>query len=401
MSNETKYYLRGAFACVSNLFISGGILQTFFADIGFTSRQIGAYTSMISIVQVIVMILSIFFADTAKNVKRTMALFTLSPVLFCFVMLAASLIPSPDPDRVFLAAMVICFFQNIFLGFNNVLHFRLIYIVTESENFSRLENKNAVFSGILSIGISALVPFLSTMFPFRSIMTVGFIVSIVFLVVTSLLLHSMKPRSEFTDSSPRSGFSFSMLLDHKFRYFYLPNFLRGCASGLMGIIAVICIREISDDVSVVSSLPTILSVASIACSCIYQPLRKKFGTAVIYLLSSVIMCLLLPMMLLWKAPLIFCLLYFIVCIGYSAINIAGALYATEYVPYQDIGSYTSVRLIVMTSGQALASYGVTILLDHLPAVAIVILCGAAQLISGAMYFYYDHRYVRPRALSGT
>ena len=74
------------------------------------------------------------------------------------------------------------------------------------------------------------------------------------------------------------------------------------------------------------------------------------------------------------------------------------MYPTEYVPYEDIGAYTSVRLIVMTLGQAVAGCIVPELLVVLPAILLLALVGTAQLVSGLLFLCYDRRYVHSGSL---
>ena len=107
------------------------------------------------------------------------------------------------------------------------------------------------------------------------------------------------------------------------------------------------------------------------------------------------MCLLLPLTVAGRSALLFCGLYFIIHCAYASNNLAGALYPSEYVPYEDIGTYTSVRLILMTAGQAIASYAVPYLLEAIPAALMLALGGAAQLCSGLLFLYYDRRWAHP------
>ena len=125
-------------------------------------------------------------------------------------------------------------------------------------------------------------------------------------------------------------------------------------------------------------------------------LRKKADTAVLYAGCSLVMCLLLPLTVAGGSTAVFYVLYFIICCAFYSNNIAGALYPSEYVPYEDIGAYTSVRLIVMTLGQAIASYAVPGLLEVLPTALLLTMFGAAQLVSGLLFLRYDRRYVHPK-----
>ena len=155
------------------------------------------------------------------------------------------------------------------------------------------------------------------------------------------------------------------------------------------VISVVCTAEITSDPAVISGLATILSVATILGCELYQRVKKRYTTAMVYLGSSLIMFLFLPMMLAGGSVKMFCICYFLVSIGYGIINISGPVYATEIIGYQDIGTYTSVRLIVTTAGQAVASYGIAVAMDYVPAIVIMAVCGLCQLISGIMYYGYD------------
>lgn len=59
-SNNIKYYIWASINVIVLSFTSQGFIQTFFPEIGFSSRQIGTYASLISVVQIVVMIFSVF-----------------------------------------------------------------------------------------------------------------------------------------------------------------------------------------------------------------------------------------------------------------------------------------------------------------------------------------------------
>ena len=392
MSNEKKYYLRGVTEAVVTLFVSGGIIQTFFAEIGFSNQQIGSYTAWTGIIQVAVMVLSIFFADTTRNVKGTMALLNLSSAVFCAVMLLPCFDRRMDTDTVFLLVMALCTVRNLFTGFNGILFFRMLYIVADPGDFSRLESRNSALCGAISIAVSGTVSFLAVRVDFRSIMAVGFAVSVLFAVGCSLALNGLKERNGFVPPQAKR-FRPAILLRRDFRFFYLPNLLRGLGNGLMGMMVVVCLHAVSTDTAVVSGLTAISSVAAVVGAWLFGILRKKADTALLYAGCSLLMCVLLPLMVVGRSIAVFCALYFVISCAYYSNNIAGALYPSEYVPYEDIGTYNSVRLIVMTLGQAVASYTIPALLEIVPTVLLLALIGTAQLGSGLLFLFYDRRHV--------
>lgn len=391
MSNSIKYYIWGSINVIVLSFTSQGFIQTFFLDIGFSNRQIGTYASLISVVQIVVMILSIFLADNVSKVKEAISLLTLSRILICLAMLPACFSDTPNVKVIYYVALICCCIGNLFVGFSNVLTYRLPYLIIDIKDYATLENNSVIISGIFSILISGAISFLAAIFPFRIIMAVGFSCSIVFCLYSSWLVKSMKIKNKFSESTTKK-FLFHKLWEHKFRYFYVPNFFRGIALGLMGVMTVVCMKEVTSNTSVVSGLTAISSVSSIIGCALYQVLRTKLKTATLYLTSSIQVFLFLPIMLSGRSASIFCICYFFIHIAINIINVSGAVYATEIIQYNEMGTYTSVRLITMTLGQAVANYAVVAAMDYLPTVLILTICGVAQLVSGFMYYYYDVKY---------
>lgn len=156
----------------------------------------------------------------------------------------------------------------------------------------------------------------------------------------------------------------------------------------------ICMKEITSNTSVISGLTAISSLSSIIGCALYQILRNKLKTATLYLSSSIQAFLLLPIMLSGHSVSVFCICYFFIHIAINIINVSGAVYATEIVCYNEMGTYTSVRLITMTLGQAVANYTVVATMDYLPTELILTICGLAQFASGIMYYYYDVKYLK-------
>lgn len=392
MSNNMKYYIWGSINTIITFFISGGIIQTFFNEIGFSSRQIGTYTSLISVVQIVVMVLSILLADRVTKVKDAISLLTLSRILICLAMLPACFSDTLSVKIIYYIALICCCIQNLFVGFSNVLTYRLPYFIIDMKDYAKIENNNVMISGAFSILISGAITFLSAIFPFRAIMATGFVLSIVFCLCSSWLVKSMKIKNEFPESAKQKKFMLHKLWEHKFRYFYAPNFFRGIAAGLMGVMTVVCMKEITSNASVISGLTTIASVASIIGCALYQVLRNRLKTAALYLLSSILLFLFLPITLTGRSVGIFCICFFFLYIALNIINVSGAIYASEIVRYNEMGTYTSVRLITMTLGQAVANYAVVAAMDYMPTVLILTVCGLAQLASGIMYYHYDVKY---------
>ncbi len=388
MKNENKYYIEFALWTVILLFITGGITQTFFSEMGLSPSQISFISSLINIAQIFIMIFNVFVSDMIKNLKKTIAFLKSSPILFFAMLLPFCFIKSINTNIFFCCAIFASCIFNLFLGFYNVLSYRFVYQITDIKNYATLTNVSTIISSIITVLLSAVITYLSARFPFRYIATTFFILSIVFSLITSLTVNSMKIISDDSKNQQPDKFDFSILLKREFTYFYLPNFLRGCANGIITVMSVICIKNITDAPAVLSSLVTVYYFASILASFLYQFMVKKIKTATIYVLSSILLFIVLPFSLLGKSLPIFIILYAISIIFYIIVSSSNPVYFSEIIDYKEIGRYTSVRLIIMTLGQAVASFFVSFAIDRISSVFILIVAGTCQLISGIMLYLY-------------
>ncbi len=388
MNNSQKYVLQGTASTVILLFTTGGIIQNFFSYVGMNSGQIGIYTSMTNIVQIIVMILGIIFVDQVSDARKLMSKLSLSPVLFCVSMLLFCVFDNAPIKVVFLSALILSAFQNLLDGFKNVLSYRLPYQIIQIEKYEKLQNIIGIVGGILSVAITIAISIFSTVVDFSLVMIGGFFISILLCVFSSIACQRM----EIVNIMPKEEkFRVSKLGKREFLYFYFPNFLRGCANGMVGMMAVICIHEISNDASVVSGMTVALSISAILGSVLYRILGKRVKTKSVFMLGSLILFIALPLTLLGRIGAVFFVFYLIAGIGYSMVSISGAVYATELIKAEDIGAFSSMRLIMIAAGQAVSSYIIGILIGKIPSVLIIMIFGVCQFVTGILHYCYKNK----------
>ena len=385
MNNSQKFVLQGTANAVILLFTTGGIIQTFFSYMGMNAGQIGIYTSMVNIVQIIVMILGLFFVDQVSDVKSLMAKLSLSPVLFCASMLFFCIFNNSPTKMIFLTAMVLSGIQNLLAGFSGVLAYKLPYQVIHMNEYEKYQNLIGIMSGILSVAITIAISAFSTVFDFSSVMIGGFSVSILLCILCSVACQKMK---NINTMPKEEKCHISKLLNRTFLYFYFPNFLRGCANGIFGMMSVVCINDISNKASVVSSMTVAFSVSGIIGSMLYRMFANVLKTKSVFMLGSLIMFISLPLTLLGKTSIIFFTFYLIAGIGYSIVSNSGAIYATELIGVEDIGAFSSARIIMIAVGQAVSSYIIGISIGKMSSALIILLFVACQLISGMFHYCY-------------
>ena len=389
-TNNIKYYINSSAKSLVLLFTSGGLVQAFFHQIGFSASQISSYAALTSAIQVIVMILNLVIADKVKKVRKLSAVLNLSPIIFCVTMLTFCT-GITSVDTAFKITMFLCTVLNIFQGINGVLVYRLVYVVLDMKEYAKIENNALVINGILSISASFLISALSSIFNYTAIMVWGFVASIIFTLASSIAVSSMK-ENNMSEPESKKGFVFSKLKKPAFVYFYAPNFVRGLSMGVMNVISVICINSITSNQTFVSGLVTIFSVSSIAGGLLYNTMVKKISTAKMYMLTSAGMLILMPFMVMGHSPLVFGTLYLFVSMFFNIGSIAAAVQATEVVDYYDMGTFTSSRLILMSLGQTISGIIISAVIGKIPTYIILAAGGLMQFMSGYFTWLWDIKF---------
>ena len=130
------------------------------------------------------------------------------------------------------------------------------------------------------------------------------------------------------------------------------------------------------------------SVSGIIGSMLYRMFANVLKTKSVFMLGSLIMFISLPLTLLGKTSIIFFTFYLIAGIGYSIVSNSGAIYATELIGVEDIGAFSSARIIMIAVGQAVSSYIIGISIGKMSSALIILLFVACQLISGMFHYCY-------------
>ena len=422
MQNTKKFYIHYAFWAVMMLFTSGGMIQTLFAEAGFSLQQISTYNAIVSTTQMAATVLNMFLADRIRRVRQATGILVLAPILVYLAVLPVCLkLTSPTP-AVFGILCSACAATGLCLGVESIFSYRLHYTTVDMNNYTDFNSKINLCGGVCSIGTGLFVTALSTVFPFLKIAAVMLLVCCGFSISCSALILSMKEHgavsanggtttpaatdaaalcptpAQDTVSQPstrpvKHNFLLKNLLTPVFRWFYLPNYLRGLGMGVVNTISVICIKEITSDASFVSGLVTLMAASAVAGSLLCNLLKKKFTSTGQYVNASLLMAVLLPLTVLFKAPAWFAVILFLAGTMYNVIAVIAAVHAAEVADYHTIGMYTSVRMICMYAGQATASALLSAAIDRVPGAAILAAGGLCQAASALLYHLYEKKYL--------
>lgn len=410
MNNYIKYYIFTGAYNISQVFAGGAIIQSFLNYMGLGSVQISVFVLLGNVMQIVTMLLSVFFVDRIKNVPLSMAALTLPKALFPGAMAFVSLFSGIPTDAVFAVSLISYSVSAFFGGVRTAVDYKLPYYVVEMKDYPRLSNVSGIIINILGTAVSAAFVLLVRVFPYKNVITVSFGVCIVCLLVSSVIVLFFRENLNNEEcenigggdadragiKKKRAAFSLDVLKLRSMRYLAVPNFLRVVASGILGMAAVVMLSTVTDDAAVSSSL-SIVSAAGSAVACfIYAKSYRRFKTTSFCLFGGIVMACSMSLMLVSGSVYVFSIMYLISYIGMTFVDFSIPIYICEIVPYEKIGAYTSVRMLLTTGGAAVGNSVAGVLADKSPLLLLV--SGAfLQITVVFAYYLYDKKFDSEKA----
>ena len=165
-----------------------------------------------------------------------------------------------------------------------------------------------------------------------------------------------------------------------------PNFFRGIATGVISLFAVVAVSAGILPKELAASLVVLLQLATFCGNFLFFRLSRKRKVRHILLFAAVCMSALLPLSLLFPSAAVFFVLYFLIRLFMIMVDNAIPVSVTEFVPYSQIGAFTSIRMMVFTLGQAAASLFLLLTEGRLPYPVIFLLVAFFQMFCCLSYF---------------
>lgn len=385
MSNETKSYISGALYNAGYMFCTGAIVQTFFLQIGLSDQQVYLYNSLIQMAQVFMMVLMIFISPRIKKVKQVMGVSYMSITAIAVILLIGALSPTLV-DNIFIIILfsvsVVC---NLGVGVYMVLAYCLPYYTIDMSRYARFLSLQMVFTGATTFALSSLHTFIVSKFNYMSAMACFFAFSIVCFALASVFCFSMKEKKDAEGARRSSKEDYVAVFKNKDTYILLlPNFTRGIAAGVVNVITVIAISTALLNEQTSSYINIVMQVGMFAGNLLYAAYCKRISTVRVLLISTVGASVFLPICL-SAGTVGFLLLFFFAYFFKMIMDTALPVIVTEIIPKEQIGAYTSIRMLVFTGAQAVAALLITPIVKVIDYVGLLIFAAIMQLICGIVY----------------
>lgn len=387
MSNYIKYYIYTALYAVAMMFCSGSILQTFMLESGFTENQVYLYNALIQGAQVLVMICAIFFSNKIKDTKKVVSYAILSLIL----LIVALFFVSANREGNFVISMAVLFSVSfavyIVIGLQNVESYKLPYQVMDMENYGGAVSISTAISGVLTFLLSLLYTFVISKVEFFTAYNFFLIGSVLMLIAASITCLNMKDVENKQVIQSHSADSTGIFKNKNMYILLLPNFFRGITFGIVSLMTVIGFSKNLLDAQSSTYMNVALQVATLGGNLCYALLYKKFSSNKLLLISTFIMSAILPLSIVGDSSVTFIVGYFLVQFFLIIVNTAIPVVITEFVPYEQMGSFTAIRLAVYTLGSTVASLILSSLIQWMGYLWLLILAAILQVICGVAYYW--------------
>ncbi len=386
MSNETKAHISASLYNVGFMFCTGAIVQTFLLQIGFTAQQVYFYNSIAQMAQVLMMIMMIFISPSIKKVKLVTGLSYMSLLALAVVLLITAVVPSISGNTLMLIIFGVTFFCFLGTGVYSVISYCVPYYTIDMSNYARFISLQMVFSGAATFTFSSIHTWALANFNYMVAMAVFFAISVFCFVLAFAFCVAMKENKELGRKNGSSKEDYIAVFKNKDTYILLiPNFTRGLATGVVAVIAVIAISSNIVDEQSSAYINIVMQVAMFTGNLFYAAFCKKLSTTKLLLISAIGGSIFLPLCLAfdtWGFLAVFFIAYFFRMI----LDTAFPVVVTEIIPREQIGAYTSIRMLVFTGAQAVAALLITPIVNIVGYVGLLIFASIMQFICAIVYF---------------
>ena len=395
LNNYSKLYLRDSLLSIALMFYSGNYIIMFLVASGVSNAGIGIFNSIGSFVSLGSMFLCGLIGDKLKDIRKTITLSFASLSVFYLVMIFFSIVHC-GPNIVLIATIVVQAVTSFLYGFRNVLEYKLVYLITDIRRYARVTAVTGLVTGIVGVAAGFIISLIIDNLPYYPVMTCFFILGLLLIVIICLINQSFVVQREHYDEDAPKAVKASKDKENGFlgvlrsRHFYvlaIPNLIRGISTGLLGLVLVIGIQDLAMNATDSSILNTVGMASSFAGSLVFSYLSDKVSSRLLCLVSSIIVMITIPFSIV-GGKLWFYILYFL---GISARYIVDGtipVMVTQIVPYEQMGAYTSLRMMLMTGGSSLASLVGGLLIGNISSFLLFTIAAGMLLICVVVYYLY-------------
>jgi len=372
--------LVAALRSAAMLCATGTLLQTFLSALGFSEDQIYIHSSLLQAANVISILLSARWADSGDLIRRAALIQLPFAVLFlCYLPLCLWKDASMQAYLLLLAVGAV---QSALAGLYTVCDYKMPYCAFTEKGFGILLSASGLASSLTTLGVGMLVTYLTERISYITLMTWGFAISCLAVLLSALLQGCMRPVGSLPDFSAvkKSAVPLkAVLLAPVFRNMIPANLCRGFAMGAFTVMPVMAL-SMGYGETVAAAMVSVQSAAMIIGSLLFGVLSRYLRPRTVILAGSV--CLASALLMLIRGEYLFLAAYATVSLGKLLVDNAVPAALRHTVPSTVAGPYNAWRMILHNIGTILG----TLAAAWMPVSGVLALAVAGQLFSGWSYY---------------
>jgi len=388
-SNELKIYTSDALYQAVLLIAVGPLLQTFMLEMGIAADVVSRTVSIFQVVQGSIMLLCASLVEKVKHVPKVCAVLILNPLFLLLVMLFFSITGDRNafPGAYYIVLAGGCI-TNVLLGLYNVLVYKRPYHIMDMHEYGRITANGSVIIGIFGMAVSFLMTFSLGKFSFFSVICGFSAVGTVLLISASVIASSFHEVGNGENITKPQQEKINLFRYKPFYILFVPNLLRGISAGVFGVAVTIGYYFGVMNSMTSSFINIAVYIGTIISGVLYVRIAKKWDTARIILVFTVLSAVSLPIMLAGKSAAVFVAAYMASYLFIQTFGTAIPVCVTEFVEYQVMGRYTAWRMMLQTVGIAIGGFLVPVLLEHIGGIPTLLFAGVLNVLTGVSYYCY-------------
>ncbi len=386
MSNIKKYCIYTVIYNVGFTFCTGAIMQTFLIQAGFSAEQVYILNSLMQIMQVAMMLVLTFLSGKIKRVKMVTSISCLSLSVLTGVFLMGAINPELIKHGYVVAVFIVAGISYVGVGLYTILSYCLPYYTIDMKDYGKMTGISTAIAGGVSFLMSLAYSLLLSKFSYMKTTSSFFVIAIVCFILTSIVCASMRVKNVETNKEDHQRNDVTSVFKNKNTYVLLiPNFTRGLSVGIFNVIATIAISTNILNETTSSYVNVILQIATFVGNLFFAFAYKKLSTKNVLLLATIGVCVSFPLSLEFGAIGFFCC-FAIASFFRFVTDTAIPVIITEIIPKEQIGSYTSIRMLIFTGAQAVATLLITPLKNVVGYTGVLIFATVMLFICGVTYY---------------
>lgn len=380
-TNHNKFFfiLAMGLRTVALLCVTGPIMQTFLASIGFSSQWIYIHTSIVQAVNILTISLCSTWADQGSVIKRT-ALVELPYALLYLLYIPLCIWKSPSLLS-FCILTGVCLLQSVCIALWTICEYKLPYYIFTPKEYGSMLSVGGFVGGLISLGAGVVITRLSGLLSYAMLMLSACVVSMALMVICVLLHLGLKPVSGAPQAeTPKKKTSQLAIFRYPVFQRMIPaNLMRGFGYGTTTIFAAIAL-DLGFDTSVATALVSAQSIASLA-GCVLLGISMTYLPPRFLTLAGSLCFGLIPLMLI-PNKFVFLTVFALVYLGRTMVDYSVPSILRAAVPVHLAGPFNAWRMMLHNAGTLIA----TTIAAFIPVTWLLILTIVCQLISGFHYF---------------